>query len=190
MRAVGAALVAARIGSSRVHLQTAISRRFLNYSRRVFSIFQGLIIMNKLDNDSIARWLRSFLLIAPLILLLGWLAQGSNADSSQRKSQSSSQNKPQNKKPSPEPGNKPSPEAVIDSTKFDFGEAIIGEELEHVFTVRNLGAAPLELFQGGPIAAIEGEPAVPFRRILLTGFDRSLASSLMPKPARLPAAPS
>jgi hypothetical protein len=39
------------------------------------------------------------------------------------------------------------PRLVIDSTKKDFGEVYAGEELEHVFTVRNEGDAPLELSQ-------------------------------------------
>jgi len=38
-----------------------------------------------------------------------------------------------------------SPELVIDSTRRDFGEVFVGEELTHVFTVRNIGTAPLEL---------------------------------------------
>jgi hypothetical protein len=37
------------------------------------------------------------------------------------------------------------PEATIESTRHDFGEAFAGEELMHVFTVRNNGDAPLEL---------------------------------------------
>jgi hypothetical protein len=39
------------------------------------------------------------------------------------------------------------PEATIESTRHDFGEAFAGEELMHVFTVRNTGDAPLELSQ-------------------------------------------
>ena len=38
-----------------------------------------------------------------------------------------------------------SPQLVIDSTRRDFGEVFVGEELSHVFTVRNVGTAPLEL---------------------------------------------
>lgn len=38
-----------------------------------------------------------------------------------------------------------SPELVIDSTRRDFGEVFIGEELDQIFTVRNIGTAPLEL---------------------------------------------
>jgi hypothetical protein len=38
-----------------------------------------------------------------------------------------------------------SPELVIDSTRRDFGEVFIGEELDQVFTVRNVGTTPLEL---------------------------------------------
>jgi hypothetical protein len=39
------------------------------------------------------------------------------------------------------------PEATIESTRHDFGEAFAGEELMHVFTVRNTGDAPLKLSQ-------------------------------------------
>jgi hypothetical protein len=38
-----------------------------------------------------------------------------------------------------------SPELVIESTRRDFGEVFIGEELNQVFTFRNAGTAPLEL---------------------------------------------
>jgi hypothetical protein len=38
-----------------------------------------------------------------------------------------------------------SPELVIDGTRKDFGEIFVGEELDHIFTVRNVGTAPLEL---------------------------------------------
>jgi hypothetical protein len=46
---------------------------------------------------------------------------------------------------SPSPGFNTSPQLVIDGTRRDFGEVFIGEELEQVFTVRNVGTAPLEL---------------------------------------------
>lgn len=35
----------------------------------------------------------------------------------------------------------------IDKTQHDFGEVFVGEELVHVFSVRNEGSAPLELSQ-------------------------------------------
>jgi HYDIN/CFA65/VesB-like, Ig-like domain len=38
-----------------------------------------------------------------------------------------------------------SPELVIDSTRRDFGEVFVGEEIDQVFTVRNVGTSPLEL---------------------------------------------
>ena len=38
-----------------------------------------------------------------------------------------------------------SPELVIDSTRHDFGDAFIGEELQYAFSIRNAGSAPLEL---------------------------------------------
>jgi hypothetical protein len=38
-----------------------------------------------------------------------------------------------------------SPELVIDSTRRDFGDVYVGEELDQIFNVRNVGTAPLEL---------------------------------------------
>lgn len=46
-----------------------------------------------------------------------------------------------------EAGQTASPEVVIESTRHDFGEVFVGEELMHVFVVRNTGAAVLELSQ-------------------------------------------
>ena len=46
---------------------------------------------------------------------------------------------------SPQKKSAASPELVIDGTRRDFGEVFVGEELSHVFTVRNVGTAPLEL---------------------------------------------
>ena len=156
--------------------------------------------MNKLHNNSImrargrlkpAREFRSLLLIGLGFLLLTWPTERASANSSQTKSRSKPQNKPQIKKPSPEPNNKPLPEAVIDNAKFDFGEAFIGEDIIHVFIVRNLGIAPLELSQGGPVAAIERrEPDTPFRRVRLAVFNRPPVVGLMPLPAAMRAAPS
>ena len=37
------------------------------------------------------------------------------------------------------------PELMIDSTEHDFGDVFVGEELMHVFSVRNAGPVPLEL---------------------------------------------
>ncbi|HET9530153.1 MAG TPA: hypothetical protein VFQ92_07375 [Blastocatellia bacterium] len=39
------------------------------------------------------------------------------------------------------------PQVAIESARHDFGEAFVGEELMHVFIVRNTGDAPLELSQ-------------------------------------------
>lgn len=143
--------------------------------------------MNKLHNNSIG----SFLLIASIFLLLVWPSQAASANSSQTKPRSKPQDKPQIKKPSPESGNKALPEAVIDNPKFDYGEAFIGEEIEHVFTVRNLGSATLELSQGGPVGAIERrEPDALLRRVLLASINPSLSAGLTPVPAAMRAAPS
>jgi hypothetical protein len=46
---------------------------------------------------------------------------------------------------SPVVGSNASPELVIDATRRDFGEVFVGEELDQIFTVRNVGTAPLEL---------------------------------------------
>ncbi|HKP87823.1 MAG TPA: hypothetical protein VJZ26_17105 [Blastocatellia bacterium] len=37
------------------------------------------------------------------------------------------------------------PDLVIESARRDFGDVFAGEELDHVFVVRNAGGAPLEL---------------------------------------------
>lgn len=37
------------------------------------------------------------------------------------------------------------PEVKIENTRHDFGEVFVGEDISHVFTVRNFGPAPLEL---------------------------------------------
>jgi hypothetical protein len=77
---------------------------------------------------SCVRRQRSLLLgLHVLILVSGmlWLTAASSA-SSQNKSAAS-------------------PQLVIDGTRRDFGEVFIGEELSHVFTVQNVGTAPLEL---------------------------------------------
>ena len=37
------------------------------------------------------------------------------------------------------------PEVILDSTKRDFGDVFAGEELVHVFSIRNDGPVPLEL---------------------------------------------
>ena len=37
------------------------------------------------------------------------------------------------------------PKMVLDNTRHDFGEVFAGEDLSHVFLVRNSGSVPLEL---------------------------------------------
>lgn len=39
------------------------------------------------------------------------------------------------------------PEVKVDAAEYDFGEVFTGESLVRAFTVRNIGAAPLELSQ-------------------------------------------
>ncbi len=37
------------------------------------------------------------------------------------------------------------PQLVLENARHDFGEVFAGEDLSHVFWVRNIGSAPLEL---------------------------------------------
>ena len=46
---------------------------------------------------------------------------------------------------SPVHGSDASPELVIENTRRDYGEVFVGEELDQIFTVRNVGTSPLEL---------------------------------------------
>jgi hypothetical protein len=97
---------------------------------------------------------------------------------------------PQKSKPKPE-GDKPQPWLSIDKTEHNFGEVFAGEELEHVFTVRNTGTAPLELFDGGPVAALERPtPDRLLRTVSFTGSRHSLSGRFMLTAAAMRAAPS
>jgi hypothetical protein len=63
------------------------------------------------------------------------------------------------------------PQLVIDSTKHDFGEVFAGEELEHIFTVRNVGTVPLELSQTASLVGrSNGSPGPSVRRVSFSDF--------------------
>jgi len=152
--------------------------------------------MNKLHNKfvrqakAVVRPHR--LLCLPMIFALVFsfssiLVEGSSAGSLQKRSQ--------NKKPAPDkktqPDKKPLPEAVIDSNKYDFGEVFIGETLEHVFWVRNLGSVPLELSEGGPVAEADiKSPGSFIRAVSFRGFDGLTANGFAASTAGTWAAPS
>ena len=76
-----------------------------------------------------------------LFVALGLLAAASNASPADRSGEA--------------------PELSIESTRKDFGEVFIGEELDQIFTVRNVGTKPLELelktITGRSSAAGEGQ---------------------------------
>src|SRR5262245_27338152 len=40
------------------------------------------------------------------------------------------------------------PKLLVESTRFEFGTMDVGQQGEHAFTVRNVGSADLELWQG------------------------------------------
>jgi len=45
----------------------------------------------------------------------------------------------------PASGGEPKPQIVVPEEVYDFGETFAGEHMDHVFTIRNEGTAPLEL---------------------------------------------
>ena len=55
------------------------------------------------------------------------------------------------------------PEAVMASTRRDFGDVFAGEELEQNFPVRNAGTKPLELSQKSMLGARSSAPDFPVR---------------------------
>ncbi len=107
--------------------------------------------------------------LALAALSITWLTAQSNAGQSKNKTQAKSQAKTL---PAPQPA-KPTAEAIIDSTKHDFGEVFAGEELEHTFTIRNVGLGALELSQT-PLTAQAADPYNSFIRPV--SFDRFSAS--------------
>jgi hypothetical protein len=50
---------------------------------------------------------------------------------------------------------KPQAQAVLDATRRDYGDVFEGEELEHVFNVRNTGDAVLTLAQLKPTVVVQ-----------------------------------
>ena len=55
------------------------------------------------------------------------------------------------------------PEAVMASTRRDFGDVFAGEELEQNFPVRNAGTKPLELSRKSMLGARSAAPDFPVR---------------------------
>jgi hypothetical protein len=55
------------------------------------------------------------------------------------------------------------PEAVMASTRRDFGDVFAGEELEQNFPVRNAGTKPLELSRKSTLGAQSTAPNFPLR---------------------------
>ena len=55
------------------------------------------------------------------------------------------------------------PEAVMASTKRDFGDVFAGEELEQNFPVRNAGTKPLELSRRSTLGTRSAAPDFPAR---------------------------
>ena len=66
-------------------------------------------------------------------------------------------------------GNKPLPVFELNKAEHDFGDVFIGEDIAHVFMVRNQGAAPLELSDnpifttGSPKVGSDRTPGEPNR---------------------------
>jgi hypothetical protein len=74
----------------------------------------------------------------------------------------------------------------INKTEHNFGEVFFGEDLVIGFTVRNLGAAPLQLAES-PI--VTGKPTIGLYREALRGEKFSLKELLAPAGMRKGAAP-
>jgi len=70
---------------------------------------------------------------------------GCNSDSTTQSNVSSSAESGSTEAPRP---SGPQPKVVLDESEFDFGAMEVGEEREHVFTIRNAGEATLELTKG------------------------------------------
>lgn len=100
--------------------------------------------------------------------------------------------KPQTQKGKAAPEtNKPQPRLSISKTEQDFGEVFAGELLEHVFAVLNTGAAPLELYDGGPVGALENVgPETPFRTVSFKAVGVTPINSFILRTAATRAAPS
>jgi hypothetical protein len=76
-----------------------------------------------------------------------------------------------------------SPELVIDSTRRDFGDVFVGEELDQIFTVRNVGTAPLELANKTLAARSSAASPVELIRASSPGSRNALSSYLKPAAA-------
>ena len=91
---------------------------------------------------------------------------------------------------------KPQAQAVLDATRRDYGDVFEGEELEHVFNVRNTGDAVLTLAQLKPTVVVQRKrtaqtmvPAPPLPSFIAPRERRGAKYKIVPAAARR-AAPS
>jgi hypothetical protein len=91
---------------------------------------------------------------------------------------------------------KPQAQAVLDATRRDYGDVFEGEELEHIFNVRNTGNAVLTLAQLKPAVVVQRKrtaqtttPALPIPSLTEPQERRRAKYKLVPAAARR-AAPS
>jgi len=75
------------------------------------------------------------------------------------------------------------PEAVMASTKRDFGDVFAGEELEQNFPVRNAGTKPLELSQKSTLGSRSTTHGYPVRAAVWRPNERLLARAVAARPA-------
>lgn len=75
------------------------------------------------------------------------------------------------------------PEAVMASTKRDFGEVFAGEELEQNFPVHNAGTKPLELSQKSTLSVKSTGPDYPFRAAVWRPSGQLFVRTASAKPA-------
>jgi hypothetical protein len=75
------------------------------------------------------------------------------------------------------------PEAVMASTKRDFGDVFAGEELEQNFPVRNAGTKPLELERKSTLGTRSATPNFPVRAAVWRPNDYLLVRTVAARPA-------
>jgi len=85
-------------------------------------------------------------------------------------------------------GSEPKPRIVVPEEVYDFGETFAGEHMDHVFTIRNEGTAPLEL-SDAPETAPAPRPTPPPAPALTGAFhylpERGGSPGLIPTRASL-----
>src|SRR5215831_20467028 len=88
----------------------------------------------------------------------------------------------------PASGGEPKPRIVVPEEVYDFGETFAGEHMDHVFTIRNEGTAPLEL-SDAPETAPAPRPTPPPAPALTGAFhylpERGGSPGLIPTRASL-----